>query len=75
MDGDSTQQGTAVARTALVARRVTALLGMVALIGLLLVLIWRVYVHHQNATPVDEPAVVQVGPNGPLSTSLPPVNS
>jgi hypothetical protein len=40
------------------ARRVTALIGMLALIGLLLVLAWRVYLHHQGGVPSDEPAVV-----------------
>jgi hypothetical protein len=40
------------------ARRVTALVGMVALIGLLVVLVWRVYLHHEHAVPSDEPAVV-----------------
>ncbi len=40
------------------ARRVTALFGMVALIGLLVVLVWRVYLHHEHAVPSDEPSVV-----------------
>jgi hypothetical protein len=40
------------------ARRLTALLGMLALIGLLVVLLWRVYLHHQHGVPSDEPAVV-----------------
>jgi hypothetical protein len=31
---------------------------MVALIGLLVVLVWRVYLHHEHAVPSDEPAVV-----------------
>jgi hypothetical protein len=44
------------------ARRVTALLGMLALIGLLMVLVWRVYLHHEHALPTDEPAVVQIFP-------------
>jgi len=56
MAGDST--GTPVARTAHMARRVTALIAMVALVTLLVILIWRVYLHHQRGTPADEPAVV-----------------
>lgn len=35
---------------------------MVALIGLLLVLIWRVYLHHQHDVPSDEPTVVELDP-------------
>ena len=34
------------------------MIGMIALIGLLLVLIWRVYLHHEHGIPADEPAVV-----------------
>jgi hypothetical protein len=59
MARDSTQEGgTTVARRVSVARRVTALFAMVILIGLLAVLVWRVYLHHQHGTPSDEPAVV-----------------
>jgi hypothetical protein len=39
-------------------RRLTALIAMLALIGLLVVLVWRVYLHHQHGVPSDEPAVV-----------------
>jgi hypothetical protein len=31
---------------------------MLALLGLLVVLLWRVYLHHQHGIPEDEPAVV-----------------
>ncbi|MDQ6799224.1 MAG: hypothetical protein M3041_00135 [Acidobacteriota bacterium] len=59
MAGDSTQTGgTTVADAGAMARRVTAFAGMVALIGLLVVLVWRVYLHHQQGVPSDEPAVV-----------------
>jgi hypothetical protein len=59
MAGDSTQaEGTTVARRVSMARRVTAVIGMVALISLLVVLVWRVYLHHQHGVPSDEPAVV-----------------
>jgi hypothetical protein len=44
------------------ARRITALLAMVALIVLLLVLLWHVYLHHRYITPGDEPAVVEAAP-------------
>jgi hypothetical protein len=40
------------------ARRITALVGMFILLGLLAVLVWRVYLHHQHAAPADEPAIV-----------------
>jgi len=41
-----------------VLRRITALLAMVALIGLLLLLIWQVELHHERGSASDEPAVV-----------------
>jgi len=56
MDGDS--KGIDVARSGVVARRITALIGMVALVALLVILVWRVYLHHEHGTPEDEPAVV-----------------
>jgi len=31
---------------------------MVALVGLLVILAWRVYLHHEHGVPADEPAVV-----------------
>jgi hypothetical protein len=40
------------------ARRITALIGMLALLGLLAILVWRVYLHHEHASPSDEPAIV-----------------
>lgn len=58
MAGDST--GTTVARTAHMARRVSALIGMAVLVALLTILIWRVYLHHQRGTHADEPAVVSL---------------
>jgi len=39
-------------------RRVTALLSMVAIVALLLLLLWDVYLHHKHADQEDEPAVV-----------------
>jgi hypothetical protein len=41
-----------------VLRRITALLAMIALIGLLLLLIWHVEMHHEHGSTTDEPAVV-----------------
>ena len=41
-----------------VLRRITALLAMIALIGLLLLLIWQVELHHERGSASDEPAVV-----------------
>lgn len=43
-----------------VLRRVTALLAMIALIGLLVLLIWHVEMHHEHGSSVDEPAVVTI---------------
>ncbi|PYQ47341.1 MAG: hypothetical protein DMF59_19115 [Acidobacteria bacterium] len=59
MARDSTnQRGTMVAAGLGMARRITAVIGMVALIGLLIVLVWRVYLHHERGAPADEPTVV-----------------
>jgi cytosine/uracil/thiamine/allantoin permease len=41
-----------------VLRRITALLAMIALIGMLLLLIWHVQMHHERGSAVDEPALV-----------------
>lgn len=43
-----------------VLRRVSALLGMIVLIGLLLLLIWHVEMHHEHGSAVDEPALVSL---------------
>jgi hypothetical protein len=59
MAGDSTR-GIGVARTVSVARRISALFAMVALVGLLVILIWRVYLHHEHGVSTDEPAVVAI---------------
>ena len=40
------------------ARRVAALLAIVVLLGLVLILMWRVYVHHENGREPEEPSVV-----------------
>ena len=43
------------------ARRLTALLGIAIVIGLVLTLMWRVYVHQEQSQPPGEPAIVQSG--------------
>jgi hypothetical protein len=43
------------------ARRLSALLGIAIVIGLVLTLMWRVYVHQQRNQSSDEPAIVQDG--------------
>jgi preprotein translocase subunit SecG len=43
-----------------VLRRITALLAMVALIGLLVLLVWHVEMHHEHGSVTDEPAVVML---------------
>jgi uncharacterized membrane protein len=50
--------GTHIAIAMNVLRRITALLAMVALIGLLVLLIWQVELHHERGSVSDEPAVV-----------------
>ncbi|HUJ15492.1 MAG TPA: hypothetical protein VL284_17030 [Thermoanaerobaculia bacterium] len=59
MAGDSTR-GTGVAGAVRVARRITAVFGMLAIVALLGILVWRVYLHHQHGVGEDEPAVVRV---------------
>ena len=41
-------------------RRITALLAMIAIIGLVLLLMWDVYLHHSHAGAGDEPASVAI---------------
>jgi hypothetical protein len=41
-----------------VLRRITALLTMIALVGLLLLLIWHVEMHHEHGSGPSEPVVV-----------------
>jgi hypothetical protein len=45
-----------------VTRRIASLAGMVVLIALALTLLWRVYLHHQQADPYDrdEPVTVDL---------------
>lgn len=43
-----------------VARRITALLAFFALVALVLILLWRVYLHHHQADPYDREAGVTV---------------
>jgi len=52
--------GTHIAFAMDVLRRITALLAMIALIGLLLLLIWQVELHHERGSVTDEPAVVML---------------
>ena len=39
-------------------RRLAALFTMALLFGLVLVLLWNVYVHHESGADVEEPAMV-----------------
>ncbi|HYC90879.1 MAG TPA: hypothetical protein VEO54_16800 [Thermoanaerobaculia bacterium] len=45
-----------------VTRRIASLAGIVILLALALVLLWRVYLHHQQADPYDrdEPVTVEL---------------
>ena len=47
-----------------VARRAAALLAFFALIVLVLTLLWRVYVHHNQADPYDREEAVTVSLDG-----------
>jgi hypothetical protein len=46
-----------------VLRRITALLAMIALVGLLLLLIWHVQWHHDHGSETGEPLVVTIAPH------------
>jgi hypothetical protein len=55
--------GNSIAGAANVARRIGAIVAMVVVLGLVLVLMWHVYLHHRQIRHVeDEPAVVKLGP-------------
>ena len=56
-----------MAQLTIMARRVTAVVGIIVIVGLLIVLVWRVYLHHLSRVPADEPAVVAIISNGVLS--------
>jgi len=47
--------GTGFAFMMNVLRRITALLAMVAIIGLLALLVWQVEMHHRHGSASDEP--------------------
>ena len=54
----ATMPGTDIAIIMNVLRRITAFLAMIVIIGLLLLLIWQVELHHEHGSAADEPAVV-----------------
>ena len=54
----ATMPGTDIAFIMTVLRRITALLTMMVIIGLLLLLMWQVELHHEHGSATDEPAVV-----------------
>jgi hypothetical protein len=43
-------------------RRIGALVGMIVLLGLALLLMWHVYVHHSRGLIPEEPSVVSIRP-------------
>ena len=60
-----------VAEIPLMARRLTALVGIVVIVSLALALMWRVYLHHQQIRDVEEvPAVVEHIGDGKLARAL-----
>ncbi|MBV9493193.1 MAG: hypothetical protein JOZ54_03020 [Acidobacteria bacterium] len=42
------------------ARRIAALAGMLVILGLALVLLWRVYLHHEGATHPEDSTLVEL---------------
>jgi hypothetical protein len=52
--------GITIAHSARMARRLTALLGIAIIVGLVLTLFWRVYEHRQSGGALSEPAIVRV---------------
>lgn len=42
------------------ARRITAFLGIVAIVLIVVAVMWRVYLHHESGAPRDEPTIVEV---------------
>jgi cytosine/uracil/thiamine/allantoin permease len=46
-----------------VLRRITAILAMAAIIGLLAMLVWEVEMHHQRGAVPDEPVAASVPHN------------
>jgi hypothetical protein len=51
----------AVAEDPAMVRRVGAILAIAVIVSLVLLLMWRVYVHHRNAGSEDEPTIVDLG--------------
>jgi hypothetical protein len=48
-------------------RRIGAMLGIVIIVGLVCILMWRVYLHHrQSGDESDEPGVIAVLANPPV---------
>jgi hypothetical protein len=51
------------------ARRIGAMLGMIIIVGLVCILMWRVYLHHrQSGDESDEPGVIAALANLPGGT-------
>ena len=69
MDGDP--GGMTIAAVPGVARRTGAMIGIVVLIALALMLVWRVYLHHERTDEFgDEPALVRKNFQPPQSKLL-----
>lgn len=67
----STLNGIGIAGLASMTRRVGAILGIVAIVGLAVALIWRVYLHHRQIPDVEEvPAVVEFVSSGKMARAL-----
>jgi hypothetical protein len=70
-----TSPGTVIARSASVARRIAALFGFFAVLALALMLLYRVYIHHERSEPLvddDEGMVVRLDDSAvvPVKISL-----
>ena len=49
----------------MMARRIAALIGMLAVVLLALTVVWKVYQHRRSHVPVDEPTIVRLSHSFP----------
>ncbi len=53
-------------------RRISAMLGILIIVGLVCILMWRVYLHHrQSGDQSDEPGVIAAGRTSAPSVARP----
>lgn len=54
--------GTSIAGRVSMARRVSALIGIVIILILVTVLLWQVYEHHRSSAPPEDATIVELAP-------------